>query len=265
MPGEVDPGQISQVIQNLILNARDAMSGNGIITINCDNYQPQEDDSLPLRGSNFIRITVEDQGTGIPKKLQDKIFDPYFTTKQTGNGLGLAITHSIIKKHGGHITVSSEQDRGATFTLYLPASEINPQENKQQPASVSFTPSPKTIMLMDDEEIVRKVATAMFEQLGHTVIQTSDGEEAIEMYRQLWEDGQAPDIVLMDLTIPGGMGGEETAKKLLDINSDAKIVVASGYSNDPVMANFTEYGFSAAITKPFQLQEIQNIISKLAT
>jgi PAS domain S-box-containing protein len=261
---DIDKGQISQVIQNLIINAKHSMPDGGTIQVDCKNIDSliPPDIFLP-NTSRYIKITISDSGIGIPENLIDKIFDPYFTTKQEGSGLGLAITHSIISKHNGSISVQSKPGTGTTFTLYLPATD-RPQEKQQEYQKALATNQGKArIMIMDDDKMVLDVAQAMLTMLGHDVILAGDGTEAIEIYQQQNASGQAIDIIIMDLTIPGGMGGKEAVAEILAINPKAKVIVSSGYSNDPIMARCQEYGFVAAIGKPFQMQELIDTINRI--
>ncbi|MBL4904239.1 MAG: PAS domain S-box protein [Desulfocapsa sp.] len=255
-----DSGQVGQVIQNIILNAKHAMPEGGKIRLSCYNVEDGVAESLlNIHDECFVCIRIQDSGIGIPREITDKIFDPYFTTKNEGSGLGLAICHSIINKHDGHIIVQSTPGKGTTFTIYLPAVQSNGTEltktRKTPPAMKAAR-----IMVMDDDEMIRDVATAQLSILGHEVIPVSDGEQAINKYQELQDSKLPVDLVLMDLTIPGGMGGQEACQKLLQIDPTAKIIVASGYSNDPVMADFRKYGFSAAVAKPFDLHELRKAV-----
>ncbi|MDO9042321.1 MAG: PAS domain S-box protein [Desulfocapsaceae bacterium] len=260
---DIDKGQMSQVIQNIIINANHAMPDGGNIQVNCENI-----DSLAIPGvslpvpNKYIKITISDNGIGIPKSLIDKIFDPYFTTKEEGSGLGLAVTHSIIAKHNGSISVESQPGEGTTFTLYLPAS-IREQKKDNHKTAIEISANTAKIMVMDDEEMVRDIAKAILLMLGHDVILAANGDEAVELYKKECDSGKPFDIIIMDLTIPGGMGGESAVQEILAINPEAKVIVSSGYSNDPVMAHYQDYGFSAAIVKPFEVQDIMNAINKL--
>ncbi|MFZ5758479.1 MAG: PAS domain S-box protein [Thermodesulfobacteriota bacterium] len=252
--GDIDADQISQVIQNMVINARQAMPDGGTILISCRN-RPMENNA-PSSASEFLEISISDSGIGIPAAFLDKIFDPYFTMKEQGTGLGLAICHSIVRNHGGSITVNSSPGRGTTFTLLLPAS----REKQKAPTaarSSSATPTHRAkILVMDDEELVRAVLAGMLSHIGCTSAIANDGQEAIRLYRQALEEGSPFDAVIMDLTIPGGMGGKEAVSHLLALDQKAKVIVASGYSNDPIMADYRRYGFCAAIGKPFQLDEL---------
>lgn len=260
---DADSGQLSQVIQNIILNAKDAMPEGGAIVIQCANVEDAAAEiCLGADKGDYVRIAIQDNGIGIPKDLVDKIFDPYFTTKQEGSGLGLAICHSIINKHDGYLSVDSVLGKGTTFLIYLPATHSTEQRNSELPGVNSFVKSAR-IMVMDDEEMLRDVAQSQLTALGHEAVIVSDGEQAIQSYQEQQENGVPVNLVIMDLTVPGGMGGLEATEKLLQIDPDAKIIVASGYSNDPVMANYKEYGFQAAVAKPFDLKELSNAITSV--
>jgi PAS domain S-box-containing protein len=256
----VDRGQISQVIQNIVLNARHAMPKGGNIAIVCQNVLPEEETFSLLDAKNiYVKISIKDTGVGIPADMLEKIFDPYFSTKQEGSGLGLAITHSIINKHHGHILVNSKQGKGTEFIIYLPAaSQTTHSRNIQKKVTVST--SPQRILVMDDDQAVRMVLEKMLHILGHVVILTGDGREAINIYQERLDTAEPIDLVIVDLTIPGGLGGKETMVQLLQINPAIRVIVSSGYSNNPVMASFKEYGFRAAVNKPYVLQELQAAI-----
>ncbi len=260
---DVDSGQIGQVIQNIIINAKQAMPEGGTILIECANiYDITEEALLNAIAGDFVRILIQDTGFGISKAIIDKVFDPYFTTKQEGSGLGLAICHSIVNKHNGYLRVNSIADKGSTFTLYLPA--IRSTEEDSVGGRVRSNPQTgksARVMVMDDEEMLLDVAKAQLVVLGHEPVVVNDGVKAISRYTEMLALGTPVDLVIMDLTIPGGMGGQEAAEKLLEIDPDAKIIVASGYSNDPVMADYEKYGFCAAIAKPFDLKELGDVIA----
>ena len=262
---DVDSGQIGQVIQNIIINAKHSMPAGGFITIQCANIEDTASEAfLSVDKGDYVCIRIQDTGVGIPREIIDKIFDPYFTTKQEGSGLGLAICHSIINKHGGYLTVSSVSGKGTTFTIYLPAVRsgsshgVNTQKMKANSAV-----KVARIMIMDDEKMIRDLASSQLGVLGHEAILVNDGIQAINKYQELQDSGTPVDLVIMDLTIPGGMGGEQAAAKLLSIDPNAKIIVASGYSNDLVMASYRDYGFCAAIAKPFDLKQLSNTISSI--
>lgn len=253
----IDTGQISQVVQNLCLNASQAMPEGGLIWIRAENYTAKEEPNLPLATGKYVKISFKDTGVGISQKNLARIFDPYFTTKQKGSGLGLATVYSIINNHDGFIMAESEVDVGTTFTFYLPASE----ERHEAVAGADDIQSGKfseggRVLVMDDEEIVREVAGEMLQHLGLEAEFAVNGEEAVEKYAEAKRNGRPFDAVIMDLTVPGGMGGAEAIKKLLEIDPGVKAIVSSGYSNNPVMADYRKYGFTAMVGKPFHLDEM---------
>ncbi|MBT4520262.1 MAG: transporter substrate-binding domain-containing protein [Halieaceae bacterium] len=259
---KADPGQMSQVLANLIINANQAMPEGGLLIIEAENVRdPCDDLSVNLSG-DFVKITIRDQGHGIAPAHLDKIFDPYFTTKQAGNGLGLAMVHSIITKHGGQVSVDSEIGVGTSFCIYLPAERGTPLIIESTASNISgrSEPEPAHILVVDDDELVREVLTNMLVTLGNTVETALDGGEAIEMYSKAIHGDNPYDVVIMDLTIPGGMGGKESIEKLLAIDPAANVIVSSGYSNDPIMAHYTDFGFKGRLVKPFKLAEIEEQI-----
>ncbi|MEI7891658.1 MAG: PAS domain S-box protein [Myxococcales bacterium] len=258
---EVDPGQISQVIQNLVINARQAMAAGGTLVIRAENYVFA--DSHPVQGTlgKYVRLSLTDHGPGIPTSQLSRIFDPYFTTKSTGNGLGLAITHSIVQKHDGWIDVASTLGEGVTFSIYLPASDLIPSV-PAEPDRVGLTGRGK-VLVMDDEELIQATAKALFEELGYDVVLAKDGAEALVQYSRQLELGAPVDLVILDLTIPGGMGGLECIRGLQGLDPNVKAVVSSGYSNDPVMSDFRSHGFAGVIVKPYRLEELQKLLSHL--
>jgi len=264
-PVEVDEGQISQVITNLVINADEAMPGGGTIDIGTENTVVKGKGALLLPKGNYIKITVKDHGIGIPQEHLGKIFDPYFTTKQKGSGLGLATAYSIIKNHDGHITVESELGVGTTFCIYLPASQKPVPVKKRVKKEGAPARGKGRILVMDDEEIIREMLNKMLPLAGYEVELTSDGAEAIKQYAKAMESGQPFDAVIMDLTIPGGIGGREAIKKLLEIDPDAKVIVSSGYATDPIMADFKKYGFSAVVTKPYSVGELEKTLRNMLT
>ncbi|TFG16626.1 MAG: response regulator, partial [Promethearchaeota archaeon] len=260
-PGEIDEGQISQVINNLVLNAMQAMPNGGTLCIQANNKVIHTESKLPLVPGNYVVITVQDEGIGIPEKYLDQIFDPYFTTKKEagGSGLGLATSYAIISKHAGHITVKSKVGIGSTFSVFIPATpDKQPEESKNMLEDLSYGTG--KILLMDDEDIIRKVAKRMLEKLGYTVTTTINGEETIEIYKDALTKRDPYELVVLDLTIPGGMGGKETVKELKKIQPNLKAIVSSGYSADPIMSEFKKYGFTGIIAKPWKFEEFSRLI-----
>jgi CheY-like chemotaxis protein len=263
-PVQVDAGQMSQVITNLILNSEEAMPGGGVLKISCENARIGPDDLLPLKKGKYVKISVKDHGVGVPKKYLHKIFDPYFTTKQGGAGLGLATVYSIIKKHEGHITATSDPGTGTVMDIYLPACDYKVEHKAEKETSVfSVFTGRGRILLMDDEEVVRDAAGAMLQGLGYEVEFAHDGKEAVERYRQAKESNRPFDVAVIDLTIPGGMGGREAIKKLFEVDPMVKAIVSSGYSDDQVMANYLEYGFKAVLIKPYDLSALSEAVHRV--
>ncbi len=259
-PADIDKGQISQVIQNIVINGSEAMSGGGIITIACSNVVGGDNTHAVLaNGQKYIGISIADSGEGISALNIDKIFDPYFSTKPNGNGLGLAICHSIVSKHNGHISVKSDLGSGTTFTVYLPAAEQRQVDDEKKTVAAPGSMQ-ATVMIMDDEELVREMVEMMLVKMGHIPVPAVDGNEAVHLYKQHKESDTPIDLVIMDLTIPGAMGGKETVKELLAFDRQTKAIVSSGYSNDPVMANPCKYGFKAAISKPYSYEKLAEVI-----
>ncbi|MFC1651094.1 PAS domain S-box protein [Candidatus Latescibacterota bacterium] len=258
---EVDKGQISQVIGNIVINAQQAMSESGTININAINVAVTSKDNLPLKDGNYIRISIADKGQGIPAEKLTKIFDPYFTTKQKGSGLGLATSFSIIHRHNGHISVKSSIGEGTTFTTYLPVSskQIRGIDTVKEDVEVLTG----KILVMDDDKSITKVVGMMLKSLGNDVAVSTDGTETIELYKKAMKAGKPFDVVIMDLTIPGGMGGKETIQELLKIDPNAKAIVSSGYSNDPVVSNYKEHGFGGYISKPYKLEELKKVMNEV--
>ncbi len=257
---EVDRGQLGQVIQNLVLNSRHAMPEGGTISIRCTNIKESGKELFQsLQDKKYVRIVLHDTGVGIPEQMLDKIFDPYFTTKQEGSGLGLAISHSIIKKHNGYIQAHSQVGHGTTFTIYLPA--CTGQQSEQAAVETTVPAGSGTILIMDDEEMFVDVAARMLEHFGFEVVATKDGAEAIAEYRRLMENEIPVRAIILDLTVPGGMGGKEAVHEIRRINPSAKVIASSGYSTDPIMANYKDYGFNGSIAKPFSLKELSRAIN----
>jgi len=261
-PVKADEGQLGQVVQNIILNAEQAMPLGGRIEIAARNVLASSLAGVPAASSaDLVEITVRDQGIGIPPEHLPKIFDPYFTTKEKGSGLGLATTYSIVKNHGGDINVSSVLGKGTTFTVYFPAAG----QDVVGPASTAGPRTARTaqVLVMDDEELVRRVAHELLTGLGHDVELAAHGGEAVEKYLQAKAEGRPFDVVILDLTIRGGMGGDETMRKLLEIDPGVKAIVSSGYSNDNVVANYRDHGFAAFLKKPYDLTDLQATLNAL--
>ncbi len=263
----INATQISQVLQNLIMNSQQAMPGGGNIDICCVNFS-QQGEITGLAIGKYLKITITDNGHGIAPAILDKIFDPYFTTKDfdsvKGSGLGLALVHSIVRHHDGMIFVDSVVGKGSKFTLYLPAVAVDDFEDEVITESL-VTDGKGRVLVMDDDKTVRDVLNQMLVMRGYDIEESADGEECIVKYLSNMKAGTPFDLVIMDLTIPGGMGGKEAAQEVLKIDNNAKIVVSSGYSDDPVMVNCKEYGFVASVNKPFEFGELGNVINSVMT
>ena len=258
---EVDPGQLNQVIGNLIINSNQAMPNGGTIAIRTENTEIESEGNLSLPAGRHIKIVIEDQGIGISKKHLPNIFDPYFSTKQKGSGLGLATAYSIIKRHDGHITVYSEIEKGTVFNIYLPASSKDFQEIKDKDDTKHSGSG--NILIMDDQESILKMTGRMLNRMGYETVFATDGKKAVELYREAYHSENPFDLVILDLTIPGGMGGTKTIIELLKFDPDVKALVSSGYSNDPIMANYEDYGFCGVVPKPYTKAQLSEVLNKL--
>jgi len=256
---EIDQGQISQVVSNLVINAEQAMPEGGVVRVSAENVVVSSSDALPLRAGHYVRLSVSDQGVGIPKEYLPKIFDPYFTTKETGNGLGLATTYAIVKKHDGQITVESEEGVGTVFHVYLCASDEKPDVEKEK--QVMCVSSGRVLLIEDQESIANSLAE-LLEIYGCEVDSVGDGAQGLKYYEKAMNNELNYDAVIMDLTIPGGMGGMEAIKRFREMDPGVMAIVASGYSNDPVMSNYRAYGFTGAVSKPYNIEEIMCELQK---
>jgi nitrogen-specific signal transduction histidine kinase/ActR/RegA family two-component response regulator len=260
---EVDEGQISQVMGNILLNAAEAMPDGGTVRVGAEKISLGPDNLFPLPEGPYLCISISDHGVGIPKNDLSKIFDPYFTTKDQGSGLGLTSVFSIMKRHDGYVGVESETGCGTTFYLYLPASaeiaaEIESSETPQKHRCSG------RILVLDDEEVVREVASQTLEYLGYEVDVCSDSAAAVRAYSDAAKSGAPYTFVIMDLTIPGGISGKETMMKLREIDPDVRGIVSSGYANDPILSSYREYGFCGSLTKPYNLDEVMKTLAEIS-
>jgi two-component system cell cycle sensor histidine kinase/response regulator CckA len=253
-PVDIDEGQIKQAIRNLAENAAQATPAGGSIRVRARNAAGKEP------GEECVEIGVEDRGAGIPRENFTRIFDPFFTTKENGTGLGLAAVHSIVQSHGGAVSFESRPGRGTTFRITLPVSAAPEPEGREERTG---GPGRGRILVMDDDPTVRDVALSMLAHLGYKAAAARDGEEAIEAYRNSRESGAPFDAVIMDLSVPGGMGGKEAFGKIRELFADAVGIVSSGYSNDPVMSDFGKYGFAGVISKPYTLKELSHVLGSV--
>ncbi len=266
----VDESQITQVISNIIINAKEAMPQGGLIDIRLSNY-------INPSGIRYVKIEIKDTGCGIKKEYLEKIFDPYFTTKPDGNGLGLAVTYSIIKKHNGNIYVSSQEGRGTIFTIMLEATGKSSKQDKlsttETPhkidktyAQVSTQKTPKSrarILIMDDNPYIRETMSRILKKLGFETATTTDGEELIKKYKESITQKNPFDLIIMDLTVPGKMGGKEAIKEILKINPHALAIVSSGYSENDVLSDYQSFGFKGILKKPYTVEEIKGVIDSI--
>ncbi len=270
-PVEIDESQIGQAIQHLVVNAREAMPGGGTLVVGAEQAQLDEKNALGLKGGEYTKIWMRDNGAGIQEKNMERIFDPYFSTKemgaQKGMGMGLAICHSILTSHGGGIIVKPNEGAGITVTMVLPASRVKgktPGVKPAPPARQSSIAHPRSsttrILLMDDEAIIRDITGQMLIRLGYDAAITKDGAEAISLYKKAMDAGKPFAVVILDLTVRGGMGGKETMRELLEIDPHVKGIVSSGYSADPAMAAFESHGFCGALAKAYNMRELGGML-----
>jgi len=268
-PVECDEVQIQRAVMNLILNAKEAMPHGGTVEVEAANETIGSGEIPALKAGEYIRLSVSDHGAGISPENLSRIFDPYFSTKmrgvQKGMGMGLTMTYSIIRKHGGHISVESRQGAGTTFHVYLPAlpaaspgPEAPPEGGRVREPVVGKG----RILIMDDEEMFRRIGFQILTFMGYEVETAEDGREAVERFRAAKKTGEAFDAAIFDLTVRGGMGGKEAVEKLMELDPDARVVVSSGYSDDPVMADYEKYGFCAAISKPYEMADLEEALHK---
>lgn len=263
---KVDKSQMQQLFSNLAINALQAMPDGGNLYISLQNCDIRNPEFTHLQPGKYIHVSVRDEGCGIEHKYLKKIFDPYFSTKKSGRGLGLSTVYSIVTKHHGHIEVSSEINKGTDFSIYLPASDQEwAQEDPEEENENLNTKLSLKVLVMDDEEVVRTLISDILKSFGCTVETAVDGEEAIFMYQRALQGQVKFDIAIFDLTVPGGLGGKDAMQKLLDIDSQAKVIVSSGYADDPIMAHYSDYGFKGFVEKPFTIRKLKKVIGDILT
>ena len=261
---EADAGQITQVLTNLLINASQAMPDGGNITVDCENTAWESLENLPLKPGEYVKIAVSDQGLGIPKENLVKIFDPYFTTKKQGNGLGLAVCYSIISNHDGYIGVESKPGVGSTFYFYLPAfrgADVAVETIGDE--DLGGKDERGKILIMDDEKNIIIPVGQILQRVGYEVDLAGDGAEAITKYIKAQTDGEPYDAVILDLTVPGGMNGKRTIEQLLKISPEVRAIVCSGYSDDPVLANYKEFKFREVVLKPYKVEELRRVLYRV--
>jgi CheY-like chemotaxis protein len=247
---------MSQVISNLVINAQQAMPDGGTISIEAGNSE--------LSGVRQIRIIIKDNGIGIAPQHLERIFDPYFSTKQKGSGLGLASAYSIISKHKGKIQVESKLNEGTLFTIYLPSTEKKADDNIiLKKGHAGAAESHARVLVLEDEKIVSNVLGKMLDRMGCTAVFAAEGSYAVKLYLDAYKSESRFDLVITDLTIPGGMGGREASQEILKINPHARLIVSSGYATDPVMASYADYGFKGIVVKPYHFRDLQAVVEKV--
>jgi signal transduction histidine kinase/ActR/RegA family two-component response regulator len=260
-PVDADTDQLSQVIHNVLLNAIQAMPNGGSIQVRAENTVISAGSMLQLRAGDYLKISVVDHGCGIPADILPNIFDPYFTTKADGSGLGLATAYAIVAKHNGYMTATSEVGSGTAFSIYLPASTHRPLPVQEAPI-ISGDGTVK-ILVMDDEEAIRDLLSDILTTLGYEVVCTRDGMEAAVAYQHAQTAGQPFAAVILDITVPGGLGGKEAMARLQGLDPRVKALISSGYANDPIMANFAQSGFSGVVIKPYTVERLKHALQRV--
>ncbi|MCF7886301.1 MAG: response regulator [Candidatus Marinimicrobia bacterium] len=263
---DADKGQISQVIQNLVVNADQAMPLGGKIEIKAENILVKEDEYLPLKAGRYVKVSIRDEGEGIPQKHIKNIFDPYYTTKNRstvkGTGLGLSVCHSIMKRHNGYISVESKVGKGSVFYIYLPAANDQTEKILREEDNPVFGEG--RILVMDDDKMVRDMAREIIDYLGYETDFAANGSEAINKYKLAKNSDTPYDVAILDLTVRGGMGARKTVKKLLEFDNNVNAIVTTGYANDPIITEYEKYGFKAAFSKPYKIKKLSQILSELS-
>lgn len=261
-PVTFDPGQMARVFDNIFINAMQAMPEGGALRIEARNVVLQKRRSLPLPPGRYVELRIKDSGKGIPREHMYRVFDPYFTTREEGSGLGLATVYSIVKRHGGYVTVNSKVGKGTTVIVHLPAGEEAAPVSPRPPGEDGRQGGGR-ILLMDDEEAIRQVGAALLQRLGYEVGLARDGEEALRLYRDAQRAARPFAAVVLDLTVPDGMGGKECIARLRELDAGVRAVVSSGYSTDPVMAQYRNYGFAGVVAKPYRLKDLGSVLAAL--
>lgn len=260
---EVDPEQIKQVVNALILNARDAMPFGGMVRLHAENKEIKQDGNAILMPGCYLKVSVSDHGEGITPEVAQRMFDPYFTTKALASGLGLSISHSIVKKHGGFLHLESSSADGSTFAFYLPAVEVKTSAPKLKDKERRFNFDRQRVLIMDDDESIRELTAQLLATLGYDVTAVGDGAEAIRTYERALRTGERFQAVILDATIRGGLGGVATVERLRQIDPDVSAIVCSGYSDEAALTEFLSYGFRAALPKPFTRTELGDVLQRV--
>ncbi len=262
-PVLVDKGQLSQVIQNIVINAVQSMPNGGQVLISVSNYDAEKHTLPGLLNQKYVCISIHDQGVGITEDNLKYIFDPYYTTKDRGNGLGLTICYSIIKQHNGLIDVISNPDSGTIFNIYLPACLEQVEKKSQEDHQIEQNNHDVRIIVMDDDSMVRTMVQKILSRFNYDVDFATDGNQLIDKYKSGIINNTPFHVVLTDLTVQGGLGGKECLDILKRINPNIQCIVMSGYANDPVVADYKKYGFTAKIIKPFSINELIQTIKDI--
>jgi two-component system, cell cycle sensor histidine kinase and response regulator CckA len=262
-PVEVDEGQIGQVIHNMVINADQAMPEGGTLTVRAENVSVGPDNPVPLKEGRYICVSIIDQGIGIPGNHLPKIFDPFYSTKERGSGLGLTTSYAIVHRHGGTIQVESEAGVGTSFHVYLPATDQDPPRPDRAGAGPPMGHG--RILLVDDEEAVRKSGGEILKRLGYEVEFAGEGAEAVRMYDEAQRGNRPFDLVIMDLTIAGGMGGSDAAKQIRDIHPQSRVILSSGYSEDRALTQHREHGFCGVLAKPYNVEALAREVHRAIT
>ncbi len=257
---EADETQISQVISNVLINSVQTMSGIGEILISAANIMLMPGNIYALPEGEYVEVSIEDHGPGIESKLLGRIFDPFFTTKSDGSGLGLSVAYSVLRKHGGAITAENGSN-GALFRFVLPVAETGTESKEQSCQDITCFSG--RILLMDDDDMIRMVGEELLRSFGFEVLSASNGHMALEIFRSVYESGDSFKFVILDLTIRGGMGGLETLHEMKKIDPEITGIVSSGYSHDPVMSGYRDYGFTAVLKKPYNFDELKQVVSSI--
>ncbi len=258
----VDPAQIEQVINALIINAREAMPEGGTVRVSANNIEIDANSGLPIRAGRYVKVQVADNGSGIDARSATKIFDPYFTTKPSASGLGLSISYSVVKKHGGFLQLENTSPEGSTFAFYLPATDAEPQMSQPALANEIFSFDHQRVLVMDDEVAIRDLTSELLGTLGYEVTAVPDGAEALKTYEDAMRTGENFQAVILDATIRGGMGGVATIERLRDLDPNITAIICSGYSDEAALAEFLSYGFRAALPKPFTRHELAHVLQR---
>jgi PAS domain S-box-containing protein len=259
---EIDAGQVEQVVNALMINAREAMPNGGYVDLCAENVQLDEKSGLPLAAGRYIKVAITDHGPGVPPDLVAKIFDPYFTTKSSSSGLGLAISYSIIRKHGGFLHLEKNSSAGASFAFYLPATSGKVVHDPLQPNDNSFPYHQQRILVMDDESAIRELTSELLSTMGYEVTAVPDGSEAVRIYERAARKGESFRAVILDATVRGGLGGVETIERLRGIDPEVNAIICSGYSDEAALSEFLSYGFRGALPKPFTRRELSDALQK---